>query len=75
MITTNNLSPLYVLKVTGEHGLIFKTKHPSPDYLRTMGEELLNWPKSHYLKYEVHTSDHSNLEMTQGEILLHPVFD
>jgi len=75
MITANNLGPLYVLKVKGEHGLTFKTKHPSSEYLHTMGKELLNWPKGHFLEYEVHTSDHSNSEMTQGEMLLHPTFD
>jgi len=71
MNTTNNLTLLYVLKVKGEKGLIFKTKHPSPEYLRKIAEELVSLPKGHYREYEVHTSDHSNTEMTQGEILLH----
>lgn len=71
MNTMNISGPLYVLKVTGEKGLLFKTKHPSPEYLRKIGEELVSLPKGHYREYEVHTSDHSNTEMTQGEILLH----
>ncbi|WP_040727964.1 hypothetical protein [Thiomicrorhabdus sp. Kp2] len=75
MNTLNTLMPLYVLKVKGHHGLIFKTKHPSTNYLQQVGEEMINWPKSHYLEYEIHASDHSNSEMTQAEILLHPIFD
>ncbi|WP_321326582.1 hypothetical protein [Thiomicrorhabdus sp.] len=75
MNNLQTLMPLYVLKVKGEHGLVFKTKHPSTIYLQQVGEELINRPKSHYHEYEIHPSDHSNSEMTQAEILLHPVFD
>ena len=75
MIHNNHSKLLYVLKVKGKHGLVFKTKHHSEDYLQKIAEELINWPKSDFLEYEIHTSDHSNSEMTQAEILLHPVFD
>ncbi|AZR80849.1 hypothetical protein AYJ59_00215 [Thiomicrospira sp. S5] len=63
----------YVLKVTGKHGLVFKTKHNDKNYLKKVAEQLLEQEDGHFTEYEIHASDHANSEMTQPENLIHYV--
>ncbi len=65
------LNEHYVLKVTGEHGLIFKTKHYDHNYLDKIANALMDQQDTHFTSYEIHTSDHSNDEMTVCEDLIH----
>lgn len=61
----------YVLKVIGKHGLVFKTKHTDKDYLIKVAEQLLDQKDGHFTEYEIHASNHPNMEMTQPENLIH----
>jgi hypothetical protein len=61
----------YVLKVTGEHGLVFKTKHSSKAYLEKVAQALLAQKDTHFTHYEIHSSDHSNAELTENEQPIH----
>lgn len=61
----------FILKVAGKHGLVFKTRHNDRAYLKKVAEELLAQKDSHFTEYEIHSSDHANLEMTEPEHLLH----
>ena len=65
----------FVLKVSGKHGLIFKTKHNDKSYLEKVAKEMLALPDGHFTEYEIHTSDHANEEMTHPEFLIHPTLD
>jgi hypothetical protein len=61
----------FVLKITGKHGLVFKTRHQDRDYLKQVAETLLEQKDSHFTDYEIHDSRHANDEMTAPEHLLH----
>lgn len=68
---TSSYVPLYVLKIIGKHGLVFKTKHPNPEYLKQLAETQLNTEGTMFTEYNIHPSDHSNAELTQSEFLIH----
>ena len=61
----------YILRVCGKHGLVFKTRHNDRAYLEKVAEELLLQKDKTFTKYEIHNSDHPNMEMTEPEHLLH----
>jgi hypothetical protein len=71
----------YILKVSGKHGLVFKTRHHSKTYLKQVATELIGKRDGDFTHYEIHHSDHPNSEMTEPEHLLHidaselPFFD
>lgn len=60
----NRFPTCYVLRVVGQHGLKFKAKNHSYDYLDNLAKTMLAEPKNHYTGYEIHRSDASNNEMT-----------
>lgn len=62
---------VYILKITGKHGLVFKCKHTNVDYLKKIAENQLKEKGTDFTKYEIHPSDHSNSELTEAEKLLH----
>jgi len=57
----------YVLKVTGSHGLVFKTKHSDRAYLEKIAKALIAQDDAHFTEYEIHDSDHPNDELTECE--------
>lgn len=65
-------SPHFVLKVSGQHKLVFKTRHNDADYLQKVAEDLIGQPDSHFTHFEIHPSDHANGEMTQSEHFIKP---
>ncbi|PLA75322.1 hypothetical protein CYQ88_01785 [Hydrogenovibrio sp. SC-1] len=62
----------YVLKVSGKHNLVFKTKHNDSDYLTKVAKDLIDQPDGHFTQFEIHPSDHANGEMTQAEHFVRP---
>lgn len=71
MNTSLQNSQRCILKVNGKHGLVFKARHNSIQYLKKMAEELLSYERTDFMGYEIHVSDHANKEMTEPENLLH----
>jgi len=65
MSDSNHYIQIYVLKLLGQKGLIFKAKHNNPSYLENVAEHLLTLKNSNFIEYDIYASDHSNLEMTQ----------
>ena len=71
MTDSKTFTQLYVLKISGQHGLVFKCKHTSPEYLQKVAETQLSLEGTHFTQYDIHPSNHSNTELTQCELLLH----
>ncbi|WEJ62077.1 hypothetical protein [Thiomicrorhabdus lithotrophica] len=71
MNNSQTYTQLYVLKISGQHGLVFKCKHASPEYLQQLADQQLNLDGTHFTHYDIHPSSHSNSELTQCELLLH----
>lgn len=65
------ITPNFILKINGKHGLVFKTRHTNRHYLKEMAEEILSTQTTGFTDYEIHVSDHANDEMTEPEHLLH----
>jgi len=57
---------IYVLKLSGHQGLLFKAKHANLAYLENVAEYLLSLKNSNFIEYNIYASDHSNSEMTQN---------
>ncbi|WP_029408050.1 hypothetical protein [Thiomicrorhabdus sp. Milos-T2] len=66
-----DFTQVYVLKITGKHGLVFKCKDTDKDYLKKIAENQLKEEGTDFTDYEIHPSDHSNSELTEAEQLLH----
>lgn len=65
MPDSNRVIQIYILKLLGNHGLMFKAKHRCPSYLEDMAKHLLNLKHSNFNEYDIYASDHSNSEMTK----------
>lgn len=62
----------FVLKVSGKHNLVFKTKHNDAEYLKKVAQDLIENQAGHFSQFEIHPSDHANGEMTQAENFVKP---
>ncbi len=61
----------YVLKISGDHGLVFKARHGSEEYLRQMAECLIELPNSNFNDFKIYSCLDANLEMTKADNELH----
>lgn len=71
MSVTKPCTEHFILKISGKHGLVFKTKHNNKGYLEDVAKQLLEMPDSNFTSYEIHDSDHANSEMTEPDHLIH----